>query len=87
MEVGESSRSGGEKTEAPEEVPTTPIEVLRRCTKIPRPPQRYSPTLYYILLTDRGEPESYHEAMEDWESVKWELAIKDEMDSLMSNET
>ena len=38
-------------------------------------------------MTDRGEPESYDEAMEDKESVKWELAMKDEMDSLMSNQT
>ena len=87
MEVGESSGSGGQETEAPEEVPTTPFEVLRRSSRIPRPPQRYSPSLHYILLTDRGEPESYDEAMEDKESVKWELAMKDEMDSLMSNQT
>ena len=38
-------------------------------------------------MIDRGEPESYDEAMEDKESVKWELAMKDEMDSLMSNQT
>ena len=43
--------------------------------------------LHYILLTNRGEPESYDEAMEGRELVNWELAMKDEMDSLMSNET
>ena len=41
----------------------------------------------YILLTNRGELESYDEAMEDKELVKWELAMKDEMNSLMSNQT
>ena len=87
MEVGESLGSGDQKTEAPEEVQTTLIEVLRRSSRIPRPPQRYSPALYYILLTNRGEPESYDEAMKDRESVKWELTMKDEMDSLMSNQT
>ena len=54
MEVGESSGSGIQKTEALEEVPTTPIEMLRRSSKIPRPPQRYSPALHYILLTNIG---------------------------------
>ena len=47
MEVSESSGSGGQETEAPEEVPTTPFEVLRRSSRIPRPPQRYSPS--YII--------------------------------------
>ena len=38
MEVGESSRSGDQEIEAPKEVSTTPIEVLRRSSRIPRPP-------------------------------------------------
>ena len=40
-----------------------------------------------MLLIVRSKPESYDEAMEDRESVKWELAMKDEMDFLMSNQT
>ena len=59
MEVGESSRSRGQETEAPKKVPTTPFELLKRSSRIPKPPQRYSHSLHYILLTDRGEPESY----------------------------
>ena len=38
MEVGESSGLGDQKTKAHEDVPTTPIEVLRRSSRIPRPP-------------------------------------------------
>ena len=37
-------------------------------------------------MTDRGEPECYDEAIHMEDSVKWELAMKDEMDSLMTNQ-
>lgn len=43
--------------------------------------------MFYILLTDGGEPETYNEASQDENSSKWELAMKDEMDSLMTNQT
>ena len=82
---GENSETKDQETEASKESQTTPIIALRRSSRIPRPPQRYSPALHYILLTDRGELESYDEAIQD-ESVKWELAMKDEMDFLMSNQ-
>lgn len=71
----------------PQEKPHTPVNVLRRSTRTIRPPQRFSPSLNYILLTDSGEPESYEEAIKTVDSTKWELAMKDEMDSLMSNKT
>ena len=38
------------------QVPQTPASVLRRCTRLSRPPERYSHSLYYLLLTDSGEP-------------------------------
>ncbi|KAE8723109.1 Retrovirus-related Pol polyprotein from transposon TNT 1-94 [Hibiscus syriacus] len=60
---------------------------LRRSSRIPKPTQRYSPSLHYLLLTDNGEPECYDEAMQVEDSVKWESSMKDEMDSLMSNQT
>ena len=41
----------------------TPESGVRRPTRIIRPPERYSPSLYYLLLTDSGEPECYEEAM------------------------
>ncbi|KAE8703438.1 cytochrome P450 71A9-like [Hibiscus syriacus] len=59
---------------------------LRRSSRIPKPTQRYSPSLHYLLLTDNGEPECYDEAMQVDDSIKWESSMKDEMDSLMSNQ-
>ena len=87
-EVGAGS-SGEEDQEhiAPEDEQSTPVTAVRRSSRTIRPPQRYSPSLHYILLTDRGEPESYDEAIQAEESVKWELAMRDEMDSLISNRT
>ena len=63
------------------------VTVARRSSRTSRPPQRYSPALHYILLTDSGEPESFNEAKRHSDSVKLELAMKDEMDSLKSNNT
>jgi hypothetical protein len=41
--------------------------------------------LYYILLIDSGEPESYEEAMQVDTKNKWEKGMKEEMDSLVNN--
>ncbi|RVW71155.1 Retrovirus-related Pol polyprotein from transposon TNT 1-94 [Vitis vinifera] len=64
-----------------------PVAEVRRSSRNIRPPQRYSPVLNYLLLTDGGEPECYDEALQDENSSKWELAMKDEMDSLLGNQT
>uniref|UniRef100_A0A7N2MUY1 Retrovirus-related Pol polyprotein from transposon TNT 1-94 n=1 Tax=Quercus lobata TaxID=97700 RepID=A0A7N2MUY1_QUELO len=66
---------------------STPVAEVRRSSRNIRPPQRYSPTLNYLLLIDGGEPECYNEALQDENSSKWELAMKDEMDSLLGNQT
>ena len=52
-----------------------------------RPPQRYSPALNYLMLTNGCEPECYDKALQDEKSSKWELAMKDEMNSLLRNQT
>ena len=41
----------------------TPVKV-RRSTRLSRPPKRFSPSLYSILLTDAGEPKCYDEAVQ-----------------------
>jgi hypothetical protein len=41
--------------------------------------------LYYLLLIDSGEPESYEEAMQVDVKRKWEQGMKEEMDSLVNN--
>jgi hypothetical protein len=37
------------------------------------------------MLTDGSEPETYDEALQVENSTKWELSVKDEMNSLMTN--
>ena len=66
---------------------STPVAEVRKSSRNIRPPQRYSPVLNYLLLTDGSEPECYDEVLQDENSSKWELAIKDEMDSLLGNPT
>ncbi|MCY6524964.1 reverse transcriptase domain-containing protein, partial [Actinobacillus pleuropneumoniae] len=65
----------------------TPKSGVRRSTRISRPLERYSPSLYYLLLTDSGEPECYEEAVQVETRKKWEQAMKEEMDSLAHNQT
>ncbi|KAE8686024.1 cytochrome P450 71A9-like [Hibiscus syriacus] len=75
--------------EAVQEEPRTPE--LRRSSRIPKPTQRYSPSLHYLLLPDNGELECYDEAMQTWELAelppgkkalhnKWIYRIKEEHD-------
>ena len=66
---------------------STPVAEVRRSSRNIRPPHRYSPTLNYLLLTKGGEPECYDETLQDENSSKWELVMKDEMDSLLGNQT
>jgi hypothetical protein len=70
-----------------QQVPQTPASVVRRSTRLSIPPERYSPSLYYLLLTDSGEPECYEEAMQVDTKKKWEQGMKEEMDSLANNQT
>ena len=58
--------------------------MLRRSSRTVKAPDRYSPS-NYILLTDCGEPKKYKEILQDGNSSKWELAMKNEMDPLIGN--
>ena len=69
------------------QAPQTPENGVRRSTRISRPCERYSPSLYYVLLTDSGEPECYEEAVRVEKRKKWEQAMKEEVDSLAHNRT
>lgn len=66
---------------------STPILKLRRSTRVWRPTSRYSLDVNFILIIDSGEPESYAEAKHMDDSVKWEVAMKEEVDSLHENRT
>ena len=67
-----------------QEVPQTPASVVRKSTRFP---ERYSPSLYYALLTDSSELEGYEEAMHVETRKKWEEGMKEEMDPLVNNHT
>jgi hypothetical protein len=70
-----------------QQVPQTPASVVRKYIKLSIPPERYSPSLYYLLLTNSGEPECYEEAMQVDTKRKWEQVMTEEMDSLVNNHT
>ncbi|WVZ00646.1 hypothetical protein V8G54_026715 [Vigna mungo] len=74
--------NGNEELDTPELSISAPI--LRSSSRPHVPNRKY---LNYILLTDEGEPENYEEACQMTDASKWELAMKDEMKSLMSNQT
>ena len=69
-----------------QEVPKNPA-TIRKSTRLSRPPERFSPSLYYLLMTDSGEPECYEEAMQVETRKKWEQGMNEEMDSLVRNQT
>ncbi|KAK7340666.1 hypothetical protein VNO77_21375 [Canavalia gladiata] len=64
--------------------PPTPTPVLRRSSRPHVPNRRY---MDYMLLTDGGEPEDYIEACQTTDANKWKLAMIEEMNSLISNQT
>jgi hypothetical protein len=59
-----------EETTDPHVEQGTPTMAVQRSSRNIRPPQRYSPSLFYILLTDGGEPETYDEALKVKNSTK-----------------
>ena len=65
----------------------TPVAIVHKSSRITRPPQPYSLALNYIQLTNGGGLECYDEALQEENTSKWELAIKDQMDSLLGNQT
>ena len=65
---------------------STLVAEVRRSSKTIKPPQHYSPTLNYLMLTDGSELECYEKVLQDENSSKWKLAVKDEVDSLLGNQ-
>ncbi|KAJ0589930.1 putative RNA-directed DNA polymerase [Helianthus annuus] len=88
--LGDDSSNDSEEEEATPSTPNspdTPQVQPRRSSRATRPPNRYSASVNYILLTENGEPQCYSEAMGLKDSFQWELAMKDEMKSLEKNKT
>ncbi|KAJ0726248.1 putative RNA-directed DNA polymerase [Helianthus annuus] len=87
-ETGEVSDSGSsEHEEQPPQQPDPSENWVRRSTRVSKPPNKYNPSVNYILLTENGEPESYSEAVKMKDFLQWEHAMKDEMSSLDKNKT
>ncbi|RVW31737.1 Retrovirus-related Pol polyprotein from transposon TNT 1-94 [Vitis vinifera] len=71
VEVDDDVHEQSPTVEAPSNIP------LRKSTRDRHPSTRYSVD-DYVLLTDGGEPESYVEAMEDENKMKWVYKVKQE---------
>jgi hypothetical protein len=83
QQVGEDPQPE-EPTEQQAPQNPTPMPAPRRSARPHVPNRKY---MNFLLLTDDGEPECYDEACQVEDSSKWELAMKDEMKSLISNKT
>ena len=60
---------------------------MRWSTRDRCPPDRFQPSMHYVLVTHAGEPFTYDEAMHRGDSHSWERAMQSEIDSLHKNET
>ena len=69
-----------------QKIPHTFVNV-RWSTRLSRPLERFSPSLYSILLTDVGEPKCYDEVVHVDTKIQWESTMIEEMDSLLKNQT
>ena len=85
-EIKENEFPKSPKNQEQQQVPQTPTNV-RKSTRLSRPPERFSPSLYYSLMIDSSEPECYEEAMQVETRKKWEYGMNEEMDSLVRNQT
>ena len=62
------------------ENPPTMDHWVRRSTRETRAPDRYVPSMDYVMLIDCGEPSCYKEAIDSMDSEKWYKAMLSEMD-------
>ena len=85
-EIKENKFPKSPKNQEQQQVPQTPTNV-RKSTRLSRPLERFSPSLYYSLMIDSSEPECYEEAMQVETRKKWEYGMNEEMDSLVRNQT
>ena len=85
-DIKENEAPKVEKNKNQQQVPQIPASV-RRSIRISRPPERFSPSLYYLLMTNSGEPECYEEAMQVETRKKWEQDMDEEMESFVRNQT
>ena len=61
-EIKENEVPKAPENQEHQQVLETPTNV-KKSTKLSRPPERFSPSLYYLLMTESGEPECFEEVM------------------------
>ncbi|RYA47095.1 hypothetical protein DD606_23800, partial [Enterobacter cloacae complex sp. GF14B] len=61
--------------------------IVRRSGRVTRPPDRFVPSMNYVMLTDCNEPSCYKEAVQMKDSGNWQLAMQSEMTALHKNKT
>ena len=62
-EIKENVVSNVPENQEQQQVPQT-LAIVRRYTMLSRPSKQFSPSPYYLLMIDSGEPEFYEEAMQ-----------------------
>ena len=84
--AGEDNNDGpAEPVEQALPEPLAPVEQeLRRSTRERRPPTRYPP-LEYVILIDGGAPECFEEVMSHQHKNKWVKVMQEELRSLNEN--
>eukprot|EP00252_Welwitschia_mirabilis_P028029 TRINITY_DN992_c0_g1_i5.p1 TRINITY_DN992_c0_g1~~TRINITY_DN992_c0_g1_i5.p1 ORF type:complete len:816 (+),score=171.97 TRINITY_DN992_c0_g1_i5:277-2448(+) len=85
--ISDNNEMSSEEEQVEEEQPMDASHWVRRSTRISHPPDRYSPSLNYVLYSDCGEPETVREAHACADAVKWKAAMEDEWKSLKQNNT
>ena len=76
-----------ERREELQEQQVVQLPMLRRSTRESRAPDRYVPSLDYVMLADCEEPSYYQEAMLRDDKLEWEQAMQSEMDLLHKKAT
>ncbi|WP_219822522.1 reverse transcriptase domain-containing protein, partial [Enterobacter cloacae complex sp. 2DZ2F2B] len=61
--------------------------IVSRSGRVTRPPDRFVPSMNYVMLTDCNEPSCYKEAVQMKDSGNWQLAMQSEMTALHKNKT
>ena len=81
-EIKEKEVPKAPENQEQQQVPGNPATV-KKSTRLSRSPERFSPSLYYLLMTDSCELECFEEAMQVETRKKWEQGMNEEMDSLV----
>ena len=81
-EIKENKVPKAPENQEQQHVPQT-LTNVRISTSLSRPPKRFSPSQYSLLMTDSSEPKCYEEAMQVETRKKWKKGMNEEMDPLV----